>query len=131
MLWKILNNIYAYPPFKVARILSEHLSPCRRPIEVSHACHFASGLLPAFKLLVLSYEYTADNVGKHIKSKWSSLSTTGNRHTSVDTPFSNSKDRDRYILCNVVFPFQPKAMDSVQNNSHVYHNTYSAKRFQF
>jgi len=43
----------------------------------------------------------------------------------------NRKTETDIFSVTLLFPFQPKTIDGVQNNSHVYHNTYSAKRFQF
>jgi len=53
-----------------------------------------------------------------------------NIHRSIRRSVNRKRETDIFSVTQL-FPFQPKAMDSVQNNSHVYHNTYSAKRFQF
>jgi len=53
-----------------------------------------------------------------------------NIHKSIRRSVNRKTETDIFTV-TLLFPFQPKALDSVQNNSHVYHNTYSAKCFQF
>ena len=43
----------------------------------------------------------------------------------------NRKTETDILSVVLWFPFQPKAMDSVQNNSHIYHNTLSTKCYKY
>jgi hypothetical protein len=54
-----------------------------------------------------------------------------NTHKSICCSVNRKTETDIFSVTLLLFPIQPKAMDSVLNNSQVDHNSYSAKSFQF